>query len=540
MVLRTTGQSAAEATAIALSNQRMEEIRNLPYQSIGTLGGIPSGNIPQVENIVRNQITFTIRTTIIYIDDPYDDLAPIDTLAIDYKRIRVAVSWSGWLGGEIVLITDVAPKGVENTQGGGLLKISVFNASGNPISQADVHVQNIKVTPNIDAFYKTDNNGLLLLAGAPTSTDGYNITVSKAGFSQERTYDSSEIADPAKPPASVFQGQITEISFAIDKLSSFSITTRAREGFDDDFNNANQIASSTNIEIISGQAQLQEEGGIYKDIGTIESEVVSPTVLLNWDRFYFIDSQPTNSHISYQILFATDTTYKLVPDSDLPGNAAGFSISPINLSALDVNIYSTLKIRAILSTTDPSLTPAILDWHLIYNTPLISNLYFHLRSSKILGINGSGLNVYKLSQTFRSGASGDLTIPDLEWDSYLFSATSTTGMNLVETVPSTALINLLPDTLQSVVLYFQTQNQLLVKVQDASSTVPIFGGTVRVTNSGLGYDANELTNSRGEAFFIPLAVAQYNVEVQATGYQTATTSVNVSGSIIKDIALVQQ
>jgi prepilin-type N-terminal cleavage/methylation domain-containing protein len=217
-VLRTVGQSTAEASAIALANQKMEEIRNLPYNQVGTLNGIPSGSIAQQENVERNHLSFNIRTTIIYIDDPFDGVAPADTLPIDYKRVKVQISWSGWMGGEFLLISDIAPKGIENTQGGGILKIKVFDASGDGVSQADIHLVNLKTTPTIDATYKTDNEGGLVLAGAPTSTEGYQITVAKSGFSQERTYGSAEIANPAKPSVSVFQAQVTEVLLLIESL----------------------------------------------------------------------------------------------------------------------------------------------------------------------------------------------------------------------------------------------------------------------------------------------------------------------------------
>ena len=61
-------------SAAALGNQKLELIRNLPYNDIGTIGGIPSGNLPQTETISKNNKDFTIKTEIIYIDDPADGL----------------------------------------------------------------------------------------------------------------------------------------------------------------------------------------------------------------------------------------------------------------------------------------------------------------------------------------------------------------------------------------------------------------------------------------------------------------------------------
>jgi hypothetical protein len=187
-------------------------------------------------------------------------------------------------------------------------------------------------------------------------------------------------------------------------------------------------------------------------LGTLESDSISPGGLLNWDRIYFADSQPPNTLISYQALFATGSDYQLIPDSDLANNSAGYTTSPINLSSLDAGQYPNLKLRAILTTSDSTFSPTLLAWHLIYNTPLIDNIPFHLRGSKILGTDTGGNNIYKYSQTLSSGGSGQATISNLEWDSYLFLSTTTTGMSLTEVLPTSATINLLPEQNQAIAL----------------------------------------------------------------------------------------
>ncbi len=48
--IKLLGENKARSTAIALANEKMELIRNLPYEEIGTIGGIPQGDILQEEN----------------------------------------------------------------------------------------------------------------------------------------------------------------------------------------------------------------------------------------------------------------------------------------------------------------------------------------------------------------------------------------------------------------------------------------------------------------------------------------------------------
>ena len=229
--LRMLNQSKARITATALLNQRIELARNLPYNQIGTIGGIPKGAIPETENIVRNNINYNVKTTVFYIDDPFDGLFPVDSLAWDYKRIKVKVSWLGIFHGEVSMLTDIAPKGIETTGGGGIISILVFNANGQSVSQADIWVENNSVSPAIDAHYQTDNQGRIFISGAPACNDCYKITATKPNYSLERTYAAGEqirgiiLVIPEKPLVSVIEGQLSEISFVIDRVCIKTVQT---------------------------------------------------------------------------------------------------------------------------------------------------------------------------------------------------------------------------------------------------------------------------------------------------------------------------
>src|SRR3990172_4316620 len=114
----------ARITAKHLAQEKLELLRNLPFDNVGTLGGVPWGPILREETITRNKLNYTVKTEIIYIDDPLDGPEggiPDDTLATDYKRVRVEVSWEGVATSRknpVVLLSDIAPKGVETTAGG--------------------------------------------------------------------------------------------------------------------------------------------------------------------------------------------------------------------------------------------------------------------------------------------------------------------------------------------------------------------------------------------------------------------------------------
>jgi len=143
-------QTRSQTGALALANERVEYIRSLPYDSVGTQLGIPSGLIPQNETAVLNGITYNRRTFVQYEDSAADGLGAADSNGItaDYKTAKVEVSWvQRGVTRSVILVTSIIPKGIESTAGGGTLIANVFNASAVPIAGArfmrtrnDVHI----------------------------------------------------------------------------------------------------------------------------------------------------------------------------------------------------------------------------------------------------------------------------------------------------------------------------------------------------------------------------------------------------------------
>ncbi|OGY16556.1 MAG: hypothetical protein A2785_03115 [Candidatus Chisholmbacteria bacterium RIFCSPHIGHO2_01_FULL_49_18] len=225
------GNSRTRITARHLGNERIEEIRNLPYADVGVAGGIPPGSLPQLQSTNRNGLDYTVRTAVVFIDDAFDNQAPNDPFPADYKRVRVDVSWTGrFVAGEsVTMITDVASP----TQvGGGTLSILVVDAFVLPVPQADVHIINTQVAPQIDLNLKTDDNGLIVLPGSPPCNLCYEISVTKEGFTSDKTYSAAEVPVPDKPHANVAEGDLTELSFSIDKPTEVNVSsTRDRDSF---------------------------------------------------------------------------------------------------------------------------------------------------------------------------------------------------------------------------------------------------------------------------------------------------------------------
>lgn len=218
-------QANAMLVATALANEQVERIRGLPYEHVGIVGGFPDGVLEREQAVIRSGWAFEVTTTIRNIDDP--QFGPEG--AANYKLVHLDITCNTCKQFPPVSVTTyVAPPGLEETPGGGLF-VQVFNARGDPLAGAQVTVQNNNAEPPFTVQDITDNTGILRLVGVPEGVGAYEITVSGNGYSASRTYAEDEFEGgsiPLKPHATVVAGQVTAISFSIDKVSTLRVETR--------------------------------------------------------------------------------------------------------------------------------------------------------------------------------------------------------------------------------------------------------------------------------------------------------------------------
>ncbi len=231
LFLGITNDNKFYVEAIEIANQRIEQIRNMPYSDVGVISGIPNGIIPQ-EEIISRSGHYTVNTYVTYFDDPADgrigSTTP-DTIPTDYKIATVKVSWQAKSGlKNVTMFSKVIPRTVETNEGYGLLKITVSGANAQPIPTAEVRVVNNLVNPPINVINLTDGKGELYLP-ATSSYQGYEITVTKTNeepqyyYGTDRTYGTSTGQSPYH--LTVTEGDMTEEAFTIDKLATLQIRT---------------------------------------------------------------------------------------------------------------------------------------------------------------------------------------------------------------------------------------------------------------------------------------------------------------------------
>jgi len=272
-------------TISSLADQYLEIVRNLPYSQIGTVQGNPHGPLADLANpvsIVVNKVTYQVYYAISYIDDPADGtiLAGTDSAPNDYKQVKLYVKNTNTASINSFL-TNASPKGLEGLASGGALSLEVFDANGYPVSGATIHIENNNVTPTIDLTRTADKNGKWIEVGLPNSDNSYHITATKTDYSSDKTYPSTTAnPDPVKPDATVLNGQVTEISFSIDKLSNLTFSTLTKEcqpisGIDLEIAGAKMIGTPSLLKFDNSYTS-DSNGQVV--LNNIEWDVYTPTL----------------------------------------------------------------------------------------------------------------------------------------------------------------------------------------------------------------------------------------------------------------------
>ena len=522
LLMASVAKSKAVATAVATT--QMEYIRSLPYDSIGTVGGIPQGVVSETSTSTMNNIGYGLRTFIQYVDDPADGVGASDTTGIttDYKRIKVvATYYANGTPRYVELVSNQSPHGIESTTGGGTLQINVVNALGAPVAGAQVDITNPSLSPTVDLSAFTNTAGLVYLPGAATSTD-YRVVVTKSGYSTAQTYarDATN-QNPTPGYLTVVGNTTTSSTFAVDLLSTFTLATYspiATTVWSDTFTNASSLSLQSGTAVSGGALVLAGASGSYSASGTARSTALTPTYLAGWTNVDATVSNTGNTSTHVRVLDATGTP---LPDSVIPGNSAGIGTFPIDISGVATTTYPTLILEALLDSSLLTDTPSIQDWRITYTrgpVPL-PNISFTLAGAKTIGSTGAGAALYKTSTTSSTGASASKTL-SLEWDAYDLNVS---GYDTVDacTAPPYALAPGVTTNV-SLMLGANTTNMLLVSVKDSVGTL-VPGASVTLTRSG--YSQTVTASSCGTAYFGGITAANdYSVTISKSGYTTTVES----------------
>ncbi len=316
-------KTAREKTALAsLADNYMEIVKNMPYSQVGTLNGNPHGNLPDYVNAISAKMesfTYKIYYEVTYVDDSADGTVPTDAEGADYKQVKMFVQ-NTTTGKITYFATNVVPKGLEGTLNAGALLIKVYNANGQPVPGASVHIEGTTTSPSIILDRSSDSSGQWIEVGLPARVNGYHIVVTAPGYSTDQTYPISvSNPNPIKPDATIVDGQVTTVSFFIDLLSTLNIKT---------LNNLCQNVSGVNLNI-KGAKLIGTSPDVYKyfmnwtsvagliALTNLEWDTYTPT-LLTGQSWVVLGTSPIQK---IDVLPGTTQTFTMILNTNSTANS---------------------------------------------------------------------------------------------------------------------------------------------------------------------------------------------------------------------------
>lgn len=532
--------SRSKLTALTLMNSKMEYIQSLSYNAVGTQGGIPAGAILQTSTTTLNKIEFGERVLIEYVDDPADGVGGADSNGIttDYKRVKIEYSWeAAGIPQTMFLVSNIVPRSIESDVGGGTLRVNVFDAGVVPLPGAQVRLVNNTLTPAIDTTRFSDASGIALFGGAPAASE-YEIFVTRAGYSADQTHRATTTnPNPTTLPVTVLEADVTTMNFFIDELSDVLVRAFASKttgAATEEFVDASGIATSTAVAVSSNALRLADTSGTYSATGTAFLSPVAPSPLAEWSRVTVLGNELTDTTARWS-LYEPTVPPTLVPDSEIPGNSAGYTFGTIDISTLSASTYPSLQIGLSLATASSTQTPTVDTVEVAYIADAVprASQAITFTSQKSIGTDASSTPVAKHNYTATTDGSGEALLTGVEWDSYSIQANPYIIAEACPNVP-----HIVPpgtSTQLDLVLVAASPHTLRVVVEAGGASLT----DASVTLSRPGYSETLTTSQCGQVFFNSLNNnSDYTIEVSAAGYPTNTINpFSIDGTMVEVITL---
>lgn len=323
-------ESKRRLIAVELAKERMEQLKNIPYNEL-----VVGSKIKEDEIMDVNNIKFRIITEINFIDNPIDNSGAGDTNANDYKRVKLYVLWTKALDSSVskadaigndyekyrveLVSTFIPPTGQEESNNEyGILSMNVVDSKGISINGANVSIScaGCDNGSNFTASTTTDSNGNVTLSVPPsTSTEKYHVTITKLGYQTVKTYENynggSQNYEPLNTHLMVQTGKRTVETFVMDRIYDFPVEVM-----------------DPYCESISGNQTLNYTGGMI--VGTDPSTTPN-TTLYALDNFFSNTTITTNSGNAN---IRTDTNLDNTIDSS---DKASIGMYELNISDFETN-----------------------------------------------------------------------------------------------------------------------------------------------------------------------------------------------------------
>ncbi|MEK7625437.1 MAG: hypothetical protein AAB467_03765 [Patescibacteria group bacterium] len=559
-VFKGVYQSRIRILETAILNDEIESIKSLAYDDVGLKNGVPSGVLNHVKTLTRNGVSFTVTTTVRYVDDPFDGTAggnPVDLAPDDYKLVELNINFRGRVPlAPLTFTAQFAQTYSETSTNKGSLFIHVVDANGLAVDQASASIINASTSPTISLDDLTGNDGWYKLVETPTGTLSYKIFISKSGYSSDFTTTSkSSNPNPTKLPASVTSHNITSMSFAIDQVSSINFHTITSTcdtipSVPFVLKGAKLIGSNPSVYKFNKRITTDGDGlynltdlewdtysitatGTTYDIaGTIPLSPI--TILPNSSQDVYILTSP---HVSNSILVKVKDASSGLPISGATINLSGGSVDKTSMTGLGF-ILQTDWSGGGNQVDYSNTTKYFADDSLIENNKPSGNVLLR-KTGQDYAWNG-----YLESSTFDTGAPvnfNNITVTPM------FQSTSTGDVPVQLQFATSASSSPAswdfrgPDGL--VTSYYTPTNTTIYSGENGNryARYKLFLSTA---NTDFSPDVSDVsftyTNSclaPGQVFFNGFSSSTYTLTVSKAGYTTATGTVQVGGNVVTTINL---
>ncbi len=240
------------AVASSLATNQIEYLKSLPYDNLAVAGGsiYISNPLPATKTEKIDGFTYTIRTSINYIDDAFDGCTTYPTQALkeklcrnfpppasvtandnnagDYKIVNVSVENA--TGTKLATLdTQIAARVAETSSTTGALIVNVIDDNGSPVQGATVTVTNTTITPNANLSDSSDASGIAIFYNLPPDSAAFDYTVSasKANFSSLTTIIPSGTLVPTYSSQKVFTQASSYVTLLIKPQGQYSLIAEA-------------------------------------------------------------------------------------------------------------------------------------------------------------------------------------------------------------------------------------------------------------------------------------------------------------------------
>lgn len=241
-----------KAVASSLATNQIEYLKSLPYDSLAVAGGsiYATSPLPATKTETVDGFTYTIKTSINYVDDAFDGCTNYPTQELkellcrnypppasvtsndnnpgDYKIINVSVENN--TGNVFASVdTQIAARVAETSSTTGALIVTVIDSNGNPVQGASVNVTNSTITPSVAVGDSTDSNGIAIFYNLPPDTNAfdYQISASKTDYSSLATIIPSGSLTPTYSSQKIFTQQSSSVTLTINPQGPNSLITES-------------------------------------------------------------------------------------------------------------------------------------------------------------------------------------------------------------------------------------------------------------------------------------------------------------------------